>query len=110
MTSQVTVLRGGFRLNQATGRFLQTITLTNTSGQAIGGPVSLVLAGLPVGVTLYNKTGTVTRGALAGNAYLDVFLGSLAPGQSVTVTLEFLNPYNLGIVYDPRVLAGPGIR
>ena len=31
VTAQVTVVRSGFRLNNATGRFLQTVTLTKTA-------------------------------------------------------------------------------
>jgi hypothetical protein len=35
---------------------------------------------------------------------------TLAPGQSVTVTLDFANPTNQGISYTARVLVGGGNR
>jgi hypothetical protein len=42
--------------------------------------------------------------------FLNIQQGSLASGQSVTATLQFLNPTNQAISYSPRVLAGSGTR
>jgi hypothetical protein len=67
--------------------FEQTLTLTNTSGGVLAGPLAVVLGGLPDGFTLANATGTYQ-----GHPYMDV-LGSgaaLAPRQSITVTLTLL--------------------
>src|SRR5262249_54385404 len=67
--------------------FEQTVTLTNTSGHTLSGPLAVVLDDLPDGVMLANATGTYR-----GHPYLDVPVGgaSLAPGQRVTLTLRFV--------------------
>ena len=64
----------------------QTITIKNASRQPLGGPLGLRVGGLPTGVTLANATWTYE-----GGSYLDVLAADepLAPGKSVTVTLDF---------------------
>jgi Ricin-type beta-trefoil lectin domain-like len=64
----------------------QTITIKNSSRQPLDGPLALRVGGLPTGVTLANATGTYE-----GGSYRDVLaaLQPLAPGKSVTVTLDF---------------------
>jgi hypothetical protein len=64
----------------------QTITITNTSSQALQGPLALVLQGLPAGVSLLDSDGTYQ-----GNQYVNI-LGDnrkLKSGQSITITLKF---------------------
>ncbi len=108
VTAQVSITRGGFRLNQATGRYVQEVTLTNTSGAAIAGPVSLVLDGLGAGVTLFGQSGVTTALAPLGSPYINV--NTLNPGAPVNLVLEFTNPGNAAIQYSARVLAGAGSR
>ncbi len=111
VSSRVSVTRGGFRLNRATGRFVQTVTLKNTGISAIAGPVSLVLDGLSGNATLFNKTGVTSATSPTGSPYLSVSAGNMAAGASVTVTLEFTNSnVSKGITYNTRVLAGTGSR
>ncbi len=64
----------------------QTITIKNAGRQPLGGPLALRVGGLPSGVTLANATGTYQ-----GGSYRDVLAADqpLAPGKSVTVTLDF---------------------
>src|SRR5262249_38547977 len=64
----------------------QTITIKNTSRQPLGGPLELRVGDLPTGETLANATWTYE-----GGSYLDVLAADqpLAPGKSVTVTLDF---------------------
>jgi hypothetical protein len=64
----------------------QTITIKNASRQPLGGPLALRVGSLPSGVTLANATGTYE-----GGPYRDVLAAAqpLAPGKSVTVTLDF---------------------
>jgi hypothetical protein len=109
VSGQVTITRSGFRFNRATGRFMQTVNLTNNGG-TISGPVSLVLDGLSANVGLVNQTGTTTAMVPAGSPYLDILAGDMTAGSSVTVTLEFTNPNRETITYSTRVLAGPGSR
>lgn len=110
VTAQVQITRSGLRRNAATGRFVQTLTLKNTSSSPINGPVSLVLDSLTNGVSLLNPTGTTSATPPTGSPYLNVTTGNLSVGASVTVTLEFVNPANAVIAYSPRVLAGAGSR
>jgi uncharacterized repeat protein (TIGR01451 family) len=73
--------------------WLQTVTLTNTSGKPLSAPLALVAQGLPHGDRLANAGQTYQ-----GSPYLEV-LGSgatLAPGKSVTVTLLFGYPKGRG--------------
>jgi uncharacterized repeat protein (TIGR01451 family) len=94
--------------DHGTRPFSQQITITNTSDHALSGPLALVLKGLPAGATLANAGGTYQ-----GNPYINV-LGDgqvLAPGQSVTITLEFsVNSHHPGdhddLDYDFDALLG----
>jgi hypothetical protein len=64
----------------------QTITIKNAGRQPLGGPLALLVGGLPTGVTPANATGTYE-----GGSYRDVLAADqpLAAGKSVTVTLDF---------------------
>jgi hypothetical protein len=83
------------------------VTLTNTSGHALSGPLALVLEHLPAGVAVANATG-----AYRGHPFVEVLGngGSLTPHQHVTVTLRFLVPaqhrHGDDLAVDLGVLAG----
>jgi hypothetical protein len=109
--SEIAVTRSGFRLNRLTGLFVQTVTLRNAGTTPIGGPISIVLDNLSGNATLANRTSTTTCAAPLGSPYITMLSpATLAPGQSVTVTLDFANPTNQGISYTARVLIGGGNR
>ncbi len=113
ITAQVSITRGGFRLNQVMGRYVQEVTLTNTSGAAIAGPVSLVLDGLSSSVTLFGQSGVTAALAPLGSPYLNMDLGGdnvLGAGETLKLVLEFTNPGEAAIQYRARVLAGAGSR
>lgn len=113
LNGAVAITRSGFRLNRATGRFVQMVTLKNTSADAHVGPVSLILDGLSANASLANATGTTAFFAPLDSPYLDLDVGAdgiLSPGEVVTAKLEFTNPSRLGITYTTRVLAGAGSR
>jgi hypothetical protein len=104
----ITVTKGGFRINHANGEWGQTVTLTNNGG-AVTGPLALVLDSLTSGVTLVNADGVTSNITPKGTPYVFAPLDSssqLGPGQSLTVTLEFLNPKNGAITYSAEVYAG----
>jgi hypothetical protein len=86
--------------NRSTQAFNGRITLTNTGGTPLAGPLQLKLTGLPAGVTLLNGSG-VHQGA----PYVGAGAG-LAPGASVTVPLSFSNPSLTTVRYVPLVYAG----
>lgn len=111
ITSSVTWTQGGFRLNRATGRYVQSVTLHNPQATRTG-PVSFVLDGLPAGVTLVTRSGTTGQTSPVGSPYLDLALGDnvLDHLETVAFNLEFANPTNQPIAYQVRVLAGVGGR
>jgi hypothetical protein len=106
MTFAASVTSGGARYDHASGQFLQTVTVKNTSSQAIAGPVSLVLKNLTTGVTVSNPAG-VTSCSTVGNPYVVLNNGGgLAPGASTTVTIAFHDPSFAAIGYTSAVLSG----
>jgi hypothetical protein len=105
-----TVTRSGYVLNPATGRYTQTVTVTNNSANTISGPLSLVLDGLSAGTTLFNASGTTDTFELpAGSPYVNANV-SLAAGQKTSFTLQFADSSHAAISYNTRVLTGPGVR
>ena len=110
VSALITVTRGGYVLNPATGRYAQTVTVTNNSANTITGPLSLVLDGLSINAILFNATGTTDTLELpAGSPYLNVNV-NLAAGQNTTFALQFADPTHAAITYTTRVLSGPGLR
>lgn len=112
MSNQLSVTRGAYRLDRRTGRFVQTVTLTN-HGPAIAGPLSLALDGLASTVTLWNQNGATSCAQPTGSPVINVGTGSdtvLSTGESTTITLQFTNPKNQTITYSTRVLAGSAQR
>jgi hypothetical protein len=97
-----TVQRGGFRLDRSTGFYVQSVVVTNSSQLPIPGSAYLVLTGLPAGISLVNKSG-LTASALPGSPFVSLPLSAdgrtLAPGQSTTLNLQFLNPNRANIAY-----------
>jgi hypothetical protein len=100
VTASVTIARSGLTMNRFTSKYSGTVTITNTSGQSLSGPLQLHLQGLSAGVTLDNKTGEKD-----GVPYLALPVGSLAPGQAVTLTTTFSNPAKAGISYTPKLFS-----
>jgi hypothetical protein len=102
-------VRRGNRLRRGRGRSVQVVTLRNRSGQALAGPLALVLDGLGRQVQLLNRTGVTRVHAPSGSPYLDID-GGLAPGASLRVRLTFFAPGQGAIHFGARVLAGAGPR
>ena len=107
VTSQFNIQQSGFRLNRTTGFFTETVALTNTSAVPVLGPLNFVVSGLPAGVTLEHATG-MSRNFSPGSPYLSVPLSSdgvtFALDQTVTLTLQFLDPKRVNISYTPAVV------
>lgn len=109
VTASVTIVRGGFVFNLATGRYTQTVSVTNKSPATLVGPLSLVLDNLSGNATLYNRTGMTSSLPPPVSPYLNLNV-NLAPGQKVSFPLQFTNPSKSAITYSTRVFAGPGPR
>ena len=108
-TSQISIQESGIRLNRTTGFFVQTVTLTNTSGIPLPGPLYLIVSGLPQGISLIGINGVTTTIAPVGSGYFTLPLtgGSLTmpPGQPLSLQFQFLDPgrvppsYSLNVVW-----------
>ncbi len=109
VSASVGIVKGGIGLNLSTGRFAQTVTLTNNSASTIPGPISLVIDNLTSNATVYGASGTTDFLAPPVSPYVN-YTGNLGPGQKVSITLQFTNPTKAYIGYTTRVLAGPGAR
>jgi hypothetical protein len=97
----VKITQSSLKGNILTGKVSGTVTVTNTSGAPLSGPLQLRLDGLAAGVTLDNKTGTQD-----GAPYITVSGGALAAGASVTATVSFSNPAKAQLTYTPKIFSG----
>jgi hypothetical protein len=95
------ITTGGLVYNRHTQSYSQTITVLNNTSTAVDAPLSVVFKNLTAGVTLSNQTGTVS-----GSPTLSILpSGSLAPGQSATVTAVFHDPTLAAVNYTASVVA-----
>jgi hypothetical protein len=105
VTRSVAITRSGYGYNFATRRFVQTVTLRNATAHAIAGPLALALDSLTNGVTLYNPAGATGCALPAGSPY-GAINADLPAGGTLSFSLQFINPSQVGITYSARVLAG----
>jgi predicted extracellular nuclease len=83
VSSSVRAVASGLVLNRTTGKWVGSLTLTNTSGAALQGPLQVELVGLVADATLVNASGSHN-----GAPYITLS-GNLAPGASVVVPTTF---------------------
>lgn len=99
---QLSTTASGLAYSRVTQTFDGTVTVNNISSAAISGPIQIVLFGITDGVTLANETSD-----LSGTPYITVpDSTTLAPGQSVTVNVQFQNPSDATIDFTPVIYAG----
>ena len=101
VSNRLTLVSSGMVYSRAAQTWNTTLSLRNSSGGAISGPLQLELADLPAGVTLAGSSGLRN-----GVPYVTVAPGDLAPGQTVAVPLNFRNPSKAALSYTPRVYSG----
>lgn len=98
---QVSVTASGLAYSRVTQTFDGTLTITNVSSAPISGPFQIVLDSLTLGVVLANATNSF------GNwPYITVPAGTLEPGKSASVKVQFQNGSNLAINFSPVPYAG----
>ena len=90
-----------------TAIWTQTLSVTNTSGEAISGPIQVVLTNLSANARLFGASGTATCSGLSGAPYLYI-TGTLAPNATAAVVLTFTNSQvpAPGITYTPVIVSG----
>src|SRR5262249_24094950 len=95
VTGLGTIAQGaGGRKGPKPNRFKQRVSITNSTGRDLAGPLSLLVPVLPRGVRLVRVTSS------GGDA------GLIPAGTSVTYDLEFLVPVGRRVKYTPQVTAG----
>lgn len=109
VSSSVSITRGIFGPAPIRGLFAQRLTLTNTGASSLSGTIMVALDSL-TNAALVDAAGATSCSTPSGSPLLPAVPlgGTLAPGQTITVTLTFRKTNNLAITYSTRVLAGPG--
>jgi hypothetical protein len=110
ITTAPAVTRSGLVFDRRIGKFTQQITIQNTSLNTLTGPIHVALDNLSPNATLFNATGMTSTALPAGSPYITVVLngGTLAPGATASVVLQFTNPTMAAITYATRVLVLTG--
>ena|ERR1022692_741645 len=103
VTSQFQVTQGGFRFDNATQQFVQTVTMNSTNPSLASQPVWLMLVGLTPNASLFNKDSNTICVSPLNSPYAGVPIGSM-------FVLNFVDPTMTGISYGVRVLSGSGIK
>jgi hypothetical protein len=108
--SGVSLTRGGLRyVTSSQDQFVQTLTVKNTTGSTVTGPINVVLENLTSTAILTNASGT--SGCTSPGSYFTTVVpagSSLAPGATASVVLYFRDPSLGGFNYTTAVVAGPG--
>jgi hypothetical protein len=99
----VSISLGTITYNTKSGLYSETVTLTNTSGAVLTGPMSLELTNLPSGVVLNNATGTTH-----GNPYVRFLTAGtkLKINVEVSITLSFSAASLSQITFGTEVVVG----
>lgn len=111
VTSAVGIHKGAYSFDTTTQQYVQAVKIVNTSGAVIEGPMFLEVGKIRSDAILANQSGYTACGGRIGTPYVSVLQAgrSLAPGASVAVKLEFLDPSNGTISHGLAVLAGAGV-
>jgi hypothetical protein len=100
VSSSFSTVSTGLIYSRVTQSYHGTITVTNISTQSYTGPLELTFQNLPSGVSLNAPSGT-----FQGAPWLNL-PGGLAPGQSVSLTMQFSDPANTPVTFTNNIYAG----
>ena len=100
VSASVQMTQQGATFNRVTGKYVGSVTVSNTSGAALAGPLQLKLNALTSGLTLDNASGID-----AGAPYITV-PGPLNAGATVSVPLTLTNPARTVVSYTPVFYQG----
>lgn len=100
VSAGVSLTKSGLVYNAGTQIFTGKVTVSNTGTVPLQAPLKVVIEGLSSSVTLVNAAGTYY-----GQPYLKL-TGTLAPGSSASVQVQFKNSASTGISYTPAAYSG----
>ena len=100
VSASVQMTQQGAIFNRSTGKYVGSVTITNTGGAPLTGPLQLKLSALTTGLTLDNASGSD-----GGAPYVTV-AGTLSAGASIKVPLTFTNPNRTVVSYSPVLYKG----
>jgi len=104
VTAQMSVTRTVVTFNRGTGKYSQTVTVTNNGGALAA--AAYVADGLPAGVAMTAPSGLTASTSPSGSPFKE--LGPMGAGAQVTLIIEFTRTGTQAFTYNPRVLgAGP---
>ena len=83
------VTTNGFVYSRSTKTYHSNVTVKNTGTQYVNGPVSVVFANLPTGVSLVNPSGTSLGSPYAVIPSLSAAPDVFAPNQTVSFPVQF---------------------
>jgi hypothetical protein len=101
ISNSVSQTGSGLVYSRVSKTFSGTVMVTNTGSTTLSGPFQLVLTGLPSGVTLNNATGTFN-----GSPFITLAPSTLAPGQSVVISVQFTDSSMTKITFTPVLYSG----
>ena len=107
LTSSVAIKISKLEFIHATRTWSQNVTITNTLGKAIPGPLTLAFDNLTATDTVIGA-GTTVNTSPVGSSTLLIQSGPLDPQASVTLSVQFTRPLMKWVRYTPRLLGGPG--
>jgi len=108
VTSNVSVILGGFRFDHSGKFFVSNVQVRNTSANTYSPPISLMLNEADDALVL-NPTGVACR--LLGPSYFDLPVGaSFTPNEVVNIRVEIEDINAPKFHLTPKVYAGPGLR
>jgi hypothetical protein len=99
ISSEFSVTTTGVLYSRLSKQYSSTVTITNTSPSTISIPLAALLNNLTPGVTLANASGSSN-----GAPHVAAAVQDIAPGQSISIPLQFNNPSNLKITFTPAVI------
>jgi uncharacterized delta-60 repeat protein len=109
VTPLLSVVPGKVHPDPATGRAVQKVMIRNLGGQAVWGPLTLVLDGLKRKVKVRHAAG---RTGPSGSPFVTFVPGrsdQLAARAGFVIVVRFSDPLDLPIRYTPRILSGAGV-
>jgi trimeric autotransporter adhesin len=107
VTEAVGITQGSMVSSPIPGLYSQKVTVVNTSGNTIKGPISFVLDNLSGGAILANLNG-ITLFTIPWLSPYVISNSDLESGQTASFNLEFIDLTRGAIAYTARVLSGWG--